>query len=150
MRTFKGHITKLEPHQYVVFGSNTQGIHMAGNAGWALKNAGAILGQSRGFQGRGYAICTTELVKQTEPKHRIGISRQEIIDQIVTLYQEATDLPQEDFLVMYTAGTTNLSGFTPEAFADMFWLAAQINKGLPENIVFEESFLELINNITKD
>src|SRR3990167_3462426 len=44
-----------------VFGSNCEGRHGKGAALEALKNWGAIPGQSMGLQGRSYAIVTKEL-----------------------------------------------------------------------------------------
>lgn len=53
-------ITKLEPNEVFVFGSNLQGYHSAGAARLALDKFGAVWGQGVGLQGQSYAIPTME------------------------------------------------------------------------------------------
>ncbi len=57
MRITPNNITKLEPNQIFVFGSNESGIHGAGAAKQA-REFGAVLGQGYGLQGSTYAIPT--------------------------------------------------------------------------------------------
>jgi len=51
-------ITKLEPMEIFVFGSNIDGEHVGGAALFAVNNFKAINGQGFGFQGQSYAIPT--------------------------------------------------------------------------------------------
>lgn len=53
-------ITKLEPNQVFVFGSNYDGIHGAGAAKFA-RAWGAKMGQASGRMGQTYAIITKDL-----------------------------------------------------------------------------------------
>jgi ABC-type uncharacterized transport system ATPase subunit len=136
MKTFTGLIKKLEPNQIFVFGSNTRGIHGAGAALFAMNNFGAIYGQARGLQGQSYAIITKDLTKDIHP----SISREIICKQIDDLYIFARHTQKYDFLIAYCADNNNLCGYSSEELAEMFARA-----DIPENIVFEEEFLKLVN-----
>ncbi len=139
MKTYKGLITKLEPNQIFVFGSNPQGIHGAGVALWALKEWGAIYGQGYGLQGRFYGIVTKEL--RTKGFNRVSVSAQHIIDQILGLYAHADANQHQEFYVAYTAQGKNLNGYTPKEMAIMF-----SNPLIPDNIIFEEEFSKLLTH----
>ena len=52
------HITRLEPGEVFVFGSNASGAHGGGAARFALDRFGAVWGQSEGLQGQSYGIDT--------------------------------------------------------------------------------------------
>jgi hypothetical protein len=136
MKTYKGLIQKLEPNQIFVFGSNTQGIHGAGAAAVAAKLFGAKFGQSKGPQGKSYAICTKDLTKDKHP----SISKKDIIQQIKDLYFYAEKHPKLEFLVAYSATGKNLNYYSSEEMAEMFAC-----KKPPANIIFEEGFAKLIN-----
>ena len=82
MKTFTGLITKLEPNQIFVFGSNTQGRHGSGNARAAMDCFGAVYGQAKGLQGQSYAIITKDLTKEVHP----SITKETIREQIDMLY----------------------------------------------------------------
>lgn len=135
MKTYKGLITKLEPHQIFVFGSNTQGIHGAGAALWALKNAGAIWGQSKGLQGQAYGIITKDLNAKKHPSISVGY----ILFQLKRLAVFAALYPDKEFLIAYAGNSVNLNGYTPKQMANMF---SQIEWS--ENVIFEEEFSKLI------
>lgn len=135
MKTFTGFITKLEPNQIFVFGSNTQGRHGRGNARAARDNFGAIYGQAKGLQGQSYAIITKDLTKDVHP----SITREMIIEQIEDLYVFARFAHNHEFLVAYRADNNNLCGYTSEEMAEMF-----ARPSIPENIVFEDEFLKLV------
>lgn len=137
MKTYKGLITKLKPHQIMVFGSNTEGIHGAGAALWALKNAGAIWGQSKGLQGQAYGIITKNLNAKKHP----SISIAYILLQLESLQVYAKLASEKEFLIAYSGYGVNLNGYTPKQMANMF---SQIE--WPENIVFEEEFAKLLTN----
>lgn len=138
MRLYKGPITVIGPNQIFVFGSNTEGRHGKGAALWAVQNAGAIRGQSTGFQGNSYAIVTKDLKANIHP----SISQRNIIYQIKELYYSAKQNPNLEFLIVYM-NKPNLNGYTPDQMAQMFMTKDYL---IPENIVFEESFYQLILN----
>jgi hypothetical protein len=135
MKTYKGDITKLESNQIFVFGSNTQGRHGKGAALFAKNNCGAKYGQARGPQGQSYAICTKDLTKRLHP----SVSYDEIVNQIKELYRYAKEHPDKEFLVPYKSSSRNLNAYSPEDLATMFYM-----EEIPDNIVFEEGFAELI------
>jgi hypothetical protein len=135
MKTYKGDISKLEPNQIFVFGSNTQGRHGKGAALYALKHFGAKYGQSRGLQGKSYAICTKDLTKRVHP----SVSEKDIIKQILELYRYAKEHPKLEFLVPYKATSNNLNAYSPKELAKMFCA-----EKIPDNVVFEEGFAKLI------
>lgn len=147
MRTYKYPITKLEPNQIFVFGSNTQGRHGKGAALWAKQHAGAIYGNSIGPQGQSFAIVTKNLKKQIHP----SVHRDVIISQIEQLYDYAIACPDKEFLIAYRKvfngnnkirEVINLNGYSVQEMADMFKEAA--NSTIPSNIIFEEEFAKLI------
>jgi len=147
MKTYKYPITKLKPNQIFVFGSNTQGKHRSGAARFAIEDAGAIYGQAAGLQGNSFAIITKDLTKKIHP----SVSKDKIIWQIQTLYLFAQTVygKTKEWLVAYNGDGVYLSGFTPKEMATMFSLAAthivtRENKGIPDNIIFEEEFAKLL------
>lgn len=140
MNTYNGLITSLESNDIFVFGSNTQGRHGKGAALWAIKNAGAIYGQARGLQGMSYAIVTKDLTKSIHP----SISKQDIIFQIIDLYDYAEIMPNNRFMVAYSGSGINLNGYTNSEMAVMFQLAAR--NSIPANIYFEAGFADLMYN----
>ncbi len=135
MKTYKYPIEFVKPNQVFVFGSNTEGRHGKGAALWALKFAGAKYGLAAGLIGQSYAIITKDLrSKEKRPKEAI-------IKAITQLYVEyAQESPNFEFLITYR-DAPNLNGYTPKEMAEMFLEAGPI----PENIVFEESFVKLLN-----
>jgi len=140
MKTYIGLIEKLEANQIFVFGSNTEGRHGAGAAAVAAKLFGAKYGQSKGPQGRSYAICTKDLTAFKHP----SVSKKSIIDQIKDLYFYAEKHPKLEFLVAYSGKGLNLNYFTPEEMAAMF-----ARTSIPGNIVFEKDFAELVTKFQK-
>jgi hypothetical protein len=157
LRTYKGDITSLEPHQIAVFGSNTEGRHGMGFALWCYKNAGAIRGQAEGLQGQSYGLITKDLTKSTHP----SVSDWEIMSGIGKLYIVASALSHKEFLIPYKGYGTNLNNYTPEEMARLFVRVEEHGKKLardfglvhiqddpvPPNVIFEESFFELMNKI---
>lgn len=134
-KTYKGQISELKPNQYFVFGSNTQGRHGKGSALVARQKFGAIYGQAEGFQGQSYAIITKDL--SVKPYRQIAIL--DITTAISQLYYRAKEMPESEFFIAYAGTGTNLNGYTPKQMAYMF-----AHDKIPENIVFEEAFYELI------
>jgi hypothetical protein len=141
MKTYKGFITKLLPHQIFVFGSNTQGRHGKGAALWALKNAGATYGQARGRQGQSYAIVTKDLTKRVHPSR----SPVNMVSEITALYRYAVHHPELEFLIPYNVNYNPLNGWSVKELAMFF--SSILFTGycqIPDNIVFEEGFAELV------
>jgi len=143
MKTYTGFITKLEPNQIFVFGSNTEGRHGAGAAKQAMK-FGAKYGQAKGRQGQTYAIITKDLAKGMR-----SISKTAIMEQIDELYEYAVKHLELEFLVAYSGTGKNLNGYSNEEMAEIFCSAAfgfteseydGPILGIPINIVFEKSF----------
>lgn len=139
MKTYIGKITKLNTNQIFVFGSNTQGRHGKGAALDAVKNFGAIYGQSKGLQGKSYAIVTKDLTKKIHP----SIKQSSIKYQIQDLYNFADENEDLEFLIVYNGKGTNLNGYTNLDMAKMFYKAS-LPEGFPKNIVFEKEFYNLI------
>lgn len=155
MKTYSGNITKLLKNQIFVFGSNTEGRHGQGAAKWALINAGAIYGQPMGWQGQSYAIMTKDLTKRVHP----SVNKDTIQWQIGVLYHNANQNPDLEFLIAYSGTGSNLNGYTNKEMAWMFkhpidsegdpWVNSidlfNVKPfSIPENIIFEESFYNLI------
>lgn len=139
-KTYSGMIQNLAPNQVFVFGSNTQGKHGKGAALTAKNKFGAIYGQAEGPQGQSYAIITKDLTKNTHPSR----TPEQIKEQIHNLYEYARENPDKEFLVAYSSKGTNLNAYSNQEMADMF-----SSEPIPNNIVFEQEFNELIS-ITRE
>lgn len=135
-KTYSGMIQNLAPNQVFVFGSNTQGRHSKGAALTAKNKFGAIYGQAEGPQGQSYAIITKDLTKNTHPSR----TPEQIKEQIHNLYEYARENPDKEFLVAYSGKGTNLNAYSNQEMADMF-----SSEPIPNNIVFEQKFNELIS-----
>jgi hypothetical protein len=135
-KTYSGMIQNLAPNQVFVFGSNTQGKHGKGAALTAKNKFGAIYGQAEGPQGQSYAIITKDLTKNTHPSR----TPEQIKEQIHNLYEYAKENPDKEFLVAYSGKGTNLNAYSNQEMADMF-----SSEPIPNNIVFEQEFNELIS-----
>lgn len=156
-KTYCGDITKLEPHQVAVCGTNTEGRHGMGFALWCKKNAGAIYGQAKGLMGQTYGIVTKDLSKGTHP----SVPKEYIHKQIGDLYAVSVILKDREFLIPYKGHGVNLNNYSPEEMAEMFVsveheaynVADAIGwryPGVPPNIIFEESFYELMLKIKRE
>ena len=110
-KTITGMITRLEPNEVFVFGSNLGGRHGAGAARLA-REWGAIWGQATGHQGRTYAIPTVDAsVRNT-------LSLDEIRPYANEFIQYARDHPQLVFLL--TDVGCGLAGLRAEEVAPLF------------------------------
>jgi len=138
--TYKGLIKTLKENQFFVFGSNVEGRHGKGAANQALTYFGAIYGQSIGFQGNSYGICTKDLRKKIHP----SVSKNYIMVQILKLYEIAEEHPELEFFIAYK-DAINYNCYTSIEMAEMF-SAKSLDK-IPENIIFEYSFNKLMLNI---
>ena len=159
MKTYTGMITKLADNQVFVFGSNLDGFHGAGAAGfasfgevgnvwrkhryaekqvgwkgkWNVKGIG--VGFQEGREGRSYAIPTVQKIGRKR-----SITLEEIRRSVEKLYAFARDNPDWEFLVAYSK-TRMLSGYSASEIAGVF-------KGnIPENIVFEVGFARLVEKV---
>lgn len=141
MKTYLYKISKaIVGNGILVFGSNTQGKHGKGTAKLALLEFGATYGRAKGLQGHSYAIVTKDLTKKIHP----SVDRNYIIEQINNLYLFANERPEWNFFVPYTGIGENLNAYTPMEMAEMF---AATDTPIPDNMVFEETFAQLILKI---
>lgn len=139
MQLYRGKINHLKSNQIYVFGSNTDGRHGKGSALFAKQKCGAIYGQSKGIQGRSYAIITKNLTKSIHP----SIPKEYILEQIKEFYNFASNA-QFDFVIAYSGTDTNLNGYSNQDMANMF-----SEYPVPKNIIFEVTFYNLMkDNLT--
>ena len=132
-RTTPNHITKLEPGQIFVFGSNQSGRHGAGAAKTAL-GWGAIFGQAEGIQGSTYGIPTKDkMISRTLTIEQIG----QYVDRFI---KYAKNHPEITFLV--TKIGCGLAGLKPKNIAPLFIEAQSI-----KNIWLPERFWHKIKSI---
>lgn len=150
MRTYSGFIKELPRNGVFVFGSNPEGRHGAGAAKLASQKYGAIYGVGRGLQGRSYGLVTknltpnyTEVTDNGEIFYKKAgmksVSKKRIIENINELYEFAEENPDKLFYIAYTLKGNLLNGYTSQEMANMF-----NRKYIPENIVFEDKFSELM------
>lgn len=141
-KTYTGDkIETLPDNGVFVFGSNTEGRHGKGAALVAKTKFGAIYGQAMGLQGRSYAIITKNLQVKTHP----SVSKEDIVNQIKNLYNRAYKNTAQDFYVAYTSDGSNLNGYLASDMASMFLQASQKAGFIPENIIFQDKFWDLIS-----
>jgi hypothetical protein len=116
------HISRLEPGEIFVFGSNLQGLHGGGAARYALNHFGAVWGQGVGLQGRSYAIPTMQGGPETIAPH---------VDEFIAF---AAAHPELTFLV--TPIGCGIAGFHAREIAPLFRAAlGQPNISLPQEFV---------------
>lgn len=138
MNTYKGFITKLEPNDIFIYGSNLQGNHNSGAALWALYNAGAVYGIGEGLVNQSYGIVTVDLLVGVRP----SVPMEAIMRDIKIMYLQANVLRDKRWLVGYSGKGPYLSGYNPAQMSGMF---ANADDGhIPPNIWFEEGFSELV------
>lgn len=113
-------ITRLEPGEVFVFGSNAAGLHSAGAAALAHERFGAVWGQGHGLHCRSYAINSMS-----------GLA---ILGLEITGFLEfAAEHPELRFLV--TEIGCGIAGYTPTEVAPYF-------AGAGENVVLPERFVD--------
>lgn len=119
-------ITKLQPNQIFVFGSNYAGRHGKGAALTAVRKFGARYGQGAGLMGQSYGIATKGHKLEVLPLHKIKV-------QIDKLLRFAEQHPELQFLV--TKIGCGLAGYSEKEIAFLF-------KGtvIPSNIVLPLDF----------
>lgn len=118
-------ITKLDPNEIFVFGSNLRGEHIGGAAYTAYKKFGAIWGHGVGLQGQSYAI----------PTMHGGVDKiKPFVDDFIKFAREH---PEYKFLV--TRIGCGIRGLGDEDIAPLFKDSVYIN-----NIILPESFIDVI------
>ena len=119
MQKSPNYITKLQPDEIFVFGSNLAGMHGGGAARLAYQRFGAVWGQGVGLQGQSYAIPTMQGGVETI---------QPYVDEFIEF---AKQHPQLKFLV--TEIGCGIAGFSPSEIAPLFEQAREVkNICLPE------------------
>jgi len=119
-------ITKLEPHQIFVFGSNRAGRHGKGAALLARRKFGAREGHGTGLMGQSYGIATKG--------HRLEVlSLTEIAVQVEKLMRVAAQHPDKQFLV--TKIGCGLAGYSTKEIR--FCFAGMV---IPPNVVLPAEF----------
>ena len=106
MQKSPNYITKLQPDEIFVFGSNLAGMHGGGAARLAYQRFGAVWGQGVGLQGQSYAIPTMQGGVETI---------QPYVDEFIEF---AKQHPQLKFLV--TEIGCGIAGFSPSEIAPLF------------------------------
>ena len=137
MRTYSGIINELPYKGVFVYGANVEGRHGAGAAKVAKDKFGAEYGKV-GWVGQSYGIITKDLRAKKHP----SITSVNIMNQIKKLYDTASLNLDKEFYVAYSGSGRNLNGYSNLEMAKMF---AQWK--IPDNLVFEEGFAELIKDI---
>lgn len=125
-------ITKLEPNEIFVFGSNESGRHGKGAAKTAMR-WGAKYGQAEGLQGKTYGIPTVN--------HSISnkLSTKRIEKYVAKFIMFAKENPQLKFLV--TEIGCGLAGHSVKDIAPLFF-----KEELPNNVHLPKSFWRVQNN----
>lgn len=119
MQKSPNYITKLQPDEIFVFGSNLAGMHGGGAARLAYQKFGAVWGQGVGLQGQSYAIPTMQGGVETI---------QPYVDEFIEF---AKQHPQLKFLV--TEIGCGIAGFSTSEIAPLFEQAREVKKiYLPE------------------
>ena len=120
-RTTPEFISKLQPGEIFVFGSNLRGMHGGGAAYAAYRKFGAIMGQGVGLQGQSYAIPTMQ--------GGVGTIRP-YVDEFIEF---AKNHPELTFLV--TRIGCGIAGFTDDEISPLFEKAHDV-----ENIVLPKGW----------
>ena len=165
MEFWKGeYITKLEPNEIFVMGTNPSGIHGAGAAKAGMKFGAKIL-QGRGLVGSTYGLITKNLEgKEGFVEKATGIvypkagfrsvSPEQIRDNIDEMYAVARQPEHKDkkFLITYQYNTwpngsakKSLNGYDSQEILELF----AKDKDIPPNIVFHDSYKPNLEKLLK-
>jgi hypothetical protein len=128
-RIASDNITKLNPNEIFVFGSNLSGRHGKGAAKQAL-TWGAIWGQGAGLQGRTYGI----------PSKNASITRTLSIKEIKPFVDDFIQFAKEneDLIFLVTEIGCGLANLTPKEVAPLFEEAIYIeNIHLPKRFWYK-------------
>lgn len=119
-------ITKLEPNQIFVFGSNTAGRHGRGAALQAMRDFGAVYGVGEGITGQCYALPTLDSNLQQLPES-------ELVESICNFLNTADDHPELTFLL--TKVGCGLAGYDESYIRDIFHLLLP-----PTNVIMPDGW----------
>lgn len=136
MKTTPEEITKLEPNQIFVFGSNTAGIHGKGAARTAFTLFGAQRGIAEGPTGRCYAIPTRIYIGRDEEHWKVRFKPVPLVEihrSIHRFFDYAEKHLELEFLV--TKIGCGYAGYQADDFRDMFH-----QELIPLNIVLPLEF----------
>lgn len=111
-------VTKLEPNQILVVGTNMNGHHYGGAAKQAYEDFGLKWGIPEGISGQAYAFPTLEREMTKRGIKALERSRDK-------LYETAKALPEKEFLL--TPVGTGIAGFFYDEIKPLF-------ENLPKNI----------------
>ena len=152
-------VTELKPNEVFVFGSNKNGFHGAGAAGFASfgvtgnrwryfdydkkpngwKGKWNVKGQGEGLQegteGKSYALPTV-----TRAGLKRSLTREQIVENIRTMYLVAKFNHRLRFLVAGSVDGEPLCGYSHQELCSMYLEAGPV----PENVVFSGSYSKLI------
>lgn len=170
MNTYKGIIKRLGSNQVFVFGTNLDGFHGAGAAGFAMfgfpganwrsapvpgtdlkldevkkgtKGAYAVKGISMGIQEGEYGM-SYGICTVTKPGKRRSVSLDSIREQIHGMYKYARRNPELEFIIAAGVGR-GLNGYTPQEMASVYG-----NVHMPCNITFNQEFAKLLKGVTME
>lgn len=156
MNTYKGNIQKLEDNEVFVFGSNWQGFHGAGAAGFASFNEagnvwrkhnydkladgwrgcwnikGVAVGYQEGYKGSSYAIPT--VIRAGQPR---SMTEKQIRKQISFFRSFAIGMRHKTFYIAQGVSEKNLNGYSIEELRKI-WLDGW---KWPQNVYFYERFV---------
>lgn len=163
-------ITKLLPHQVFVFGSNGNGFHGAGAAGFAFRGQTrnnwrddqfmlkamsapkgspdrigkwAVYGEARGFQ-VGTEGKSYAIVTVVRPGDKRSYSLDKIKDEIIGLFDFATNKkPELEFL--YTEIGAALAGWSNEQMFEQLKKAVAEFGKLPTNVILPNPLYGVLN-----
>ena len=118
-------VSDLKPNEIFVFGSNINGQHCCGAAGYAKTSFGAIMGKAEGIQGQSYAIPS------------VGNSLADLKKCIERFTEYAVQHPEKKFLL--SAIGCGHAGYFPNQIAPLFKQAYEFG-----NVYVPASFLPFI------
>lgn len=116
-------ITKLEPNQIFVFGSNLAGNHAGGAARQAYEQFGAEVGVGEGLTGQSYAFPTLD-------ENFNKVSNTILKSARLNLYKTANNHPELEFLL--TKVGCGIAGFEESKMKRLF-ANAPLNIKKPED-----------------
>lgn len=156
-------IKELKENEIFIMGTNPSGVHGAGAAKAGMR-FGAKYGIGRGLVGQTYGLITKNLdgkagyvEKSTGIKYEKAgyqsVSPDMIKYNIEELYVCARQNPDKNFLVTYKYDVwsngmpkKSLNGYTSQEMLEFFI----VDKDVPENIVFHDSYKEQIKKTLKN
>jgi len=162
MNIYKNYITELKSDEVFVFGSNLDGFHGAGSAGYATFNESGnvwrkynydklpdgtkgkwnVKGKGKGPQvgeiGKSYALPTV-----TRAGQKKSLSPEQIKNYIKELYDFINSRLHLKFYIAQDV-KVGLNGYSSQEMADMFGSFV-----IPDNAYFKEEFADLIGKETK-